>query len=132
MSKHPGGRPTKYNDEALATAIEYVEEHKTKYDDEIPSVAGLSCVLGVARDTIYQWGRDDNNKEFSDTLKELQSKQETVLWNKGLNGKFNPTIAKLALSNHGYHDKVDTNQHNTGQVDLKWTVEFRNPSEKKD
>jgi hypothetical protein len=38
-------------------------------------------------------------------LKQLITRQRTVLLNNGLNGKFNSQITKLVLSKHGYHDR---------------------------
>ena len=104
--KHPGGRPSVYCEETLKIARNYLAKYE-RYGDMIPSIAGLSVVLGVCRDTLYAWSADKEKKEFSDILKEILSTQEKVLINKGLTGDFNPTIAKLVLGKHGYHDRQD-------------------------
>jgi len=102
--KHPGGRPSVYNEKTLKIAGDYLAKYE-RYGDTIPSIAGLSVALGVCRDTLYAWSTDKEKKEFSDILKKILSKQEKVLINKGLTGDFNPTIAKLVLGKHGYHDR---------------------------
>lgn len=100
----PAGRPTKYNKEILDKAKEYL----LKYDeigDKIPSVAGLSLYLDICRDTIYDWDGQDDKKEFSYILKQINATQHQVLINKGLSNDFNSAITKLVLGKHGYHEK---------------------------
>jgi len=104
-----GGRPTKYNKEILRVARDYLENYE-EYGDAIPSHAGLAVALKINKSTVYAWKSDDH-PEFSDTLDDIMSKQEQVLLTKGLQGEFNPTIAKLAMANHNYSDKV--HQDNT-------------------
>ena len=100
------GRPTDYSKEILDQTRDYILFYK-KQGDMIPSVAGLSSYLGIARSTIYDWASQEDKKEFSDILEKLLSEQEKTLLNNGLNGKFNPSITKLALGKHGYTDKAD-------------------------
>lgn len=100
------GRPTDYSQEILDQSRDYIIFYK-KHGDMIPSVAGLSSYLGIARSTIYDWASQEDKKEFSDILQHLLSEQERILLNKGLNGQFNPSITKLALGKHGYTDKAD-------------------------
>lgn len=99
------GRPTKYNDEILAKAQDYVENYQN-YGDILPTVEGLSLVLDITRDTIWRWAKDDERPEFSDTLAKLAARQKQELFFKGLTGEYNSTIAKLGLScNHGMIEK---------------------------
>ena len=105
----PGGRPSSYSESMLEKAKDYLVNYQTNHGDEVPTVFGLSGVLGVARSTIYEW----DNVEFSDTLEAINAKQAQVLCNKGLTGDFNPTIAKLMLHNQGLTDKI-TNEHTGG------------------
>jgi len=51
--------------------------------------------------------------EFSDILEAINEKQELVTFNGSLLGDLNPTIAKLLLGKHGYHDKQDTTTEGT-------------------
>lgn len=101
------GRPSKYTEELLEKARAYVEGGYENEGHEIPSIAGLSVVLGISRDTIYDWQKQDDKAEFSDLMDLLLSRQELVCMSKGLNGKFNSTITKLVLAKHGYHDKIE-------------------------
>lgn len=106
----PAGRPTKYNDEILFKAREYLDgfvKVKKDADEVIPTIAGLSIFLKIDRTTVYDWADQDDKKEFSNIVKELMAKQELTLMNKGLTGAFNPNITKLALTKHGYRDKAD-------------------------
>jgi len=121
-------RPTKYNKEIIEKARDYLENFNETYNHAIPSVAGLAKVLGLNRDTLYDWASQDEKKDFSDILRQVVSDQEYVLLDMGLKGLYNPTITKLALGKHGYHDKQDSQVSgpNGGPMEAKWTVEFVN------
>lgn len=99
-------RPTNYSDETVRKAKQYLSEYES-YGDAIPSVAGLSIVLGRSRSILYDWAKDPEKQEFSDILADINATQEKVALSKGLTGDFNATIVKLLLGKHGYHDKVD-------------------------
>lgn len=99
-------RPTDYSKEIIDKTKDYIVNYK-EYGDAVPSVAGLSTVLNIARSTIYDWASQEDKKEFSDILEKLLSEQEKTLISKGLNGQFNSTITKLILTKHGYTDKAD-------------------------
>ena len=74
---------------------------------------GLCDVIDRSRTSIYRWGDENSDvyePEFSDILEKLNTKQQKVLLNNGINGKFNSNITKLVLGKHGFHDKVDTDQ----------------------
>ena len=123
------GRPSIFNQEMIERAQEYVwffQQPKSAEEMEndvevIPSVAGLALYLGVARSTLYEWGKQ--NKDFSDTLASLQDVQEVSLLNGGLRGRFNAQISKLALANHGYSDKQEIdNRSSDGSMTPKPTV----------
>lgn len=103
--KRPVGRPSKLNQTHLDGAEWYLKGGFQERSEVIPSIAGLACFLGVSRDQIYDWGRQ--NTDFRYTLENIKAAQENILLNKGLQGEFNATITKLALSNHGYSDKTE-------------------------
>lgn len=130
--KNKVGRPSVYipsmnkkAKEYLALCVDSIEEfHKTRgeksdsYDRivrvKLPTVAGLSLYLGVARSTIYKWAEE--HKEFSDTLDEIITAQEDALISKGLSGEYNQTIVKLMLSsNHNYKEKSETDVTSGGE-----------------
>jgi len=103
------GRPTKYNKDILAKANAYLDNFNDEHGHMIPSVVGLGKVLRITRETLYQWAKDDDKKEFSDILQNIVSDQEFELINGGLSGALNSNITKLVLGKHGYSDKQDQN-----------------------
>jgi hypothetical protein len=122
-----GGRPTAYSEEMLTKAREYIDSCQ---DDEIereakqgqmvyklkaklPTKGGLARYLGVSRDTLYEWS--SVHKEFSYIMEELGAEQEDRLINNGLSGDYNPTIAKVLLTKHGYHDKSEVDHTTKGE-----------------
>ncbi|WP_063657169.1 DNA-packaging protein [Candidatus Arsenophonus triatominarum] len=125
VSKKKIGRPSK-----LAMSLEKAKaylmgEYKT-VGDVVPNIAGLACYLNISRSTIYEWS--STNVEFSDIVEGILALQENKLLNSGLKGEFNPTIAKLMLSKHGYADKQETelSGKNGGAIetDNKISIEF--------
>lgn len=117
------GRPTIYNEEILVKTQEYIDScedvqfdyHKThgeksdsyeyKVKVKLPTIEGLAFYLKVHRDTLYEWEKE--HKEFSDMMGDLRAKQADTLINKGLSGEYNPTIAKVLLTKHGYREGID-------------------------
>ena len=99
-----GGRPTKYTHEIVKKAKEYVHNYED-YGHAFPSIVGLSLVLGIDRSTVADWGRQEEKPEFSRILEEIDSTQQLVAWNKGLNGEYNANLVKLLLGKHGFSDK---------------------------
>lgn len=108
-----GGRPTKYTEELLEKAKEYLKRWKA-LDQVIPSNEGLAVHLGISRQTVQEWANDEEKEEFSYILNKIQGTQAQLLMNKGLSGDFTSTISKLILTKHGYHDKVDQEHSGPG------------------
>jgi hypothetical protein len=117
-------RPTDYNEEILEKTKEYVNScTDTEADKEtgitkkvnLPTIEGLAYYISVNRDTIYDWCKV--HKEFSDIIDNLRAKQAKELINKGLSGDYNPTIAKVLLTKHGYREGIDatTNDKTIGE-----------------
>lgn len=102
--KKPLGRPTKYNATIQKKADDYINKYKD-LDQVIPSTAGLAVYLKISKKTLYNWA--ETNKAFLHTLETIQDMQELIAVNSGLSGAFQPTITKLVLANHGYHEKQD-------------------------
>ena len=98
-------RPTKWSKEIEEKAVAYITNYAT-YGDMIPSIEGMAEHLGLHRDTLYDWARQES-KEFSDILGRCMQVQQKTLVNKGLNNTFNSAITKLVLGKHGFHDKMD-------------------------
>jgi hypothetical protein len=108
--KHPGGAPTKYDQEVIDKAEDYLENFHM-HDQVVPTVAGLSLHIGMSRRSVYGWADQEDKPEFLHILNRLMAKQELLLVNKGLSGEFNSNIDKMMLTKHGYSDKqeIETN-----------------------
>ncbi len=99
------------------------EFHKTRgeksdsYDRlikvNLPTIEGLALHLDVNRDTIYNW--ESIYPTFSDILDKLKAKQASMLLRNGLSGDYNPIIAKMILTKHGYTDKIETDITSKGE-----------------
>lgn len=115
------GRPTKYSEEILKKTQKYLDlcidgyarvaskqKRRVIYTNKvvikIPTMGGLARYLRVHRDTLYEWAKHEDNKEFSDIIGDLMGEQEDRLINNGLSGDYNPTIAKVLLAKHGYRE----------------------------
>lgn len=116
-------RPTILTEELKERARLYIEQcedeeteyHKTRGEKsdgyerivkvKLPSIEGLALYIDVARSTLYLW--KDVDQEFSDIIDKLQEKQANMLINKGLSGDYNPTIAKVLLTKHGYREGTE-------------------------
>ena len=110
MINNSTGRPTLLNDTIKHQSREYISFFIKANKDELenrtevlPSLSGLALYLGIARETLYNWQKSD--QEFLDILEELRCTQEILLLNNGLKGKYNSTITKMMLTKHGYSDK---------------------------
>lgn len=145
----PAGRPSEYSGEILTKTREYIEsrvdqfeqvvsqesESYTMYKErlkvQMPTIEGLAVYLKVHRDTIYQWEKD--HPEFSDILEELRATQADRLLNNGLSGNYNPTIAKVLLTKHGYTDKqeIDQKTEHSGGITIKFEEpDLQHPEDK--
>ena len=100
------GRLTDYNEEILDKARHYIENYED-YGDAVPMVEGLACVLGISRETVYAWAKQEDKEIFSDIVTQLRSKKSRVLQNGGLTNKFNAKISGLLLGHEGYREKMD-------------------------
>ena len=113
------GRPTKYNEEILTRTKEYIDdcedveadrESDIKASVNLPTIEGLAYHIKVNKDTIYEWRKE--HEEFSELIEDLLAKQAKHLVNKGLAGTYNPTIAKVLLTKHGYREGLDNTTNN--------------------
>lgn len=121
----PVGRPSKLTPELIekargylatchATPIETEKGGVSYVDVHLPKVVSLALMLGINKDTVYNWCKDiegeDNTlrQEFYDIVKEVNAKQEEMLMDKGLGGLFQPKTTGMLLSKHGYSEKIET------------------------
>lgn len=116
-------RPTVYNETIVPQVRQYLETcideekefHATRGEKSdtyqrrlrvrLPTIEGLAVHLHISRETIYQWKKE--YKEFSDIIDELMAKQAEALVTNGLSGDYNPTIAKVLLTKHGYREGLE-------------------------
>lgn len=108
--KHPGGRPSKYNEGMLKIAKDYLfesmkgETYKDKHGVEkrrlkMPLLEELARLCGVHGETLTEWEKEYT--EFSETLKMLRELQKERIIQRGF-GMGNPTFAIFMLkANHG-------------------------------
>jgi len=99
------GRPTKYNDEILEKAKEYVSGGFLNQDEEVPTQEGLALFIGVHRSTLHDWASQPEKHLFSDILEECNQRQTVMLMSGALKGDLNANIAKLMLGKQGYSEK---------------------------
>lgn len=126
MAKHPGGRPTLYDQSFCEKAAEYLKQREDQRLEiagrpsirvQLPTIEGFARFLGVHKDSLYEW--ESLYPEFSDTLDKIRTEQQIRLIDNGLSGDYNPTIAKLILSsNHGMAEKTESKEEHSGTVGL--------------
>ena len=93
------GHPTKYNEEMLAKAKDYVKRGMVK-ENGFASIEELSLILGVNDDTIVEWTK--KHEEFSATIKRLKVLQKQRLMSLGLDSTYNTAMSIFLLkANHG-------------------------------
>lgn len=100
------GRPSTFSRNHIAVAKYYIENYK-EYGDVIPMVAGLAMALGISRETVYQWAKDEAKYPFSDLVLSIMTEQERQAVNNGLSGAYNPKITAMILAKHGYTEKQE-------------------------
>jgi hypothetical protein len=119
---------TEYKEEYIDEVDNYLNQcgeeedifHKTRGDNtngfervwkvDLPKIEGFAYYLGVHKDTIYKWEKE--NPKFSDALEKIRLKQHNMLVDGALSGRYNSTISKLMLSsNHGYKEKSETDNN---------------------
>ena len=128
------GGPTKLTPEIIVKAKSYLATCKddTHFTDKgsisytdvkLPSVAGLAKHLGIHKDTIYSWCKEEAElydkelvKKISVIVKEVDSEQEIRLLNGGLGGIYTPKIAGMILGKHGYSEKTSTDITTKGEA----------------
>lgn len=99
------GRPTKFVPEMVEWVEEYIGDCSgIDLGDvlRIPTIEGLARVLKIDTDTINDWVKHDDKKEFSVAIKKLKEAQKEKLMQLGLQGKYNPAMSIFLLkANHG-------------------------------
>jgi|TARA_B100002003_G_C13892703_1_gene435251 hypothetical protein len=92
------GRPSKYNEQILISAIAYVEEAVSS--KSTPFIEELALHLGVSDDTIVEWAK--LHEDFSATIQKLKTYQKLCLLKGGLEKRYHANFALFLLkANHG-------------------------------
>lgn len=107
------GRPTEYGPHTLAITRNYIDNYWRRTGrkaDPFPSIVGLARLLGVRRETVHEWARQEDKADFSNMLGELSDEQERALLAGGANRSIHSVIARLVLTKHGYHT-VERKEH---------------------
>jgi len=110
------GRPLTYSQEILDKANAYVLaciDDVEKKIVKLPTKGGLAIALNCSRETLYAWAKE--YPQFSDIMEAMGAIQEDRLLNNGLAGTYNPTIAKVLLTKHGYREGIDTDLTSKGE-----------------
>lgn len=105
--KHPGGRPTKY-DESFPDKVDEYLQYAGREQQHLPKIESFAIFLGVHKDTVYDWAK--KYPKFSDSLKKILTIQAEQLIDDGIYGgkEVNATIVKLLLqNNHGMRERTD-------------------------
>ena len=104
--KRPVGRPTKFDPNKIPELLEAAKNGASK--------AKLAVILGIHRDTLYDWTR--SNPEFSDIVKQCEVLSQ-VWWEDqgmmgmtGVNPEFNATAFIFQVKNRFRGDYMDTSR----------------------
>jgi hypothetical protein len=126
---NPVGRPSEYTPEKLALARMYLEGGWQEQGDAVPQIAGLALAMGIERQTVYAWAKHEDKPEFLYIFTRVQALQERGLINNGLRGDFNPAIAKMMLTKHGYSDKHEVDNTSSDGSMSPTRIEITAPDE---
>ena len=112
--------------ELLKKANDYLSVYES-LGEVCPTLEGLTQYIDISTETLYQWIKDEDKRQFSDTVKQVTKKQKITLINKGLSGDFTSKIAQLLLgANHSVIEK--SSQEISGPdgrpQEHSWTIEF--------
>ena len=66
--------------------------------------------IGISRETVYQWSKDEEKKDFSDIVRVVDEEREISLIDKALLNQINPQITKLLLSQIDIIEKKEIKQ----------------------
>ncbi len=80
--------------------------YKNSLKVKLPTIRGFAKYLGVDEKTMYNWAK--KFPKFALALEDIKVEQKQRLMDRGLEGTYNSTIAKLILSaNHGMKERSD-------------------------
>lgn len=89
---------------AVNTAMNYLRFYDVLYGDRVPTKAGLCRALEVGKTTLYNWC-EVHYESIGVIVEQIMLEKERQTLNCGLDGRFNPNIAKVLLAEDGYGDR---------------------------
>jgi hypothetical protein len=148
------GTHTKFKAEFIKKIDEYLISQQDIYNDKkelqevkLPTIKHFLSLIDIEEATLSSWREKikkyqllteeekqkitakkrkilENKIIFVKSLEKIKVEQEQRVLNASLCNKYNSTIAKLVLHNHGYSEKQEVKQENTGQVDNNINIKF--------
>ncbi len=103
----PAGAPTKYSEDVLKLAYDYVE--RWAEFGTVPQIARLALHCGISKTALYEWIKRPDRKELADVYARVKAMQEAALIDGGLTRDYDSSLSKLLLKKHGYDDKQEVN-----------------------
>jgi len=123
MARNKGGRPQTLT----AKQIQNVKHDLEKYIDsnEDPTIVGFTSSykkVKTNKGKEFHINKDyiNNHDEFCELRRRAIEKQEAYLVGGSTQNKLNPTVSifRLKQPQHGYRDKQEVEQHNTGEMKI--------------
>ncbi len=115
LARRESGESEEEEDSDETAAVEGVEKSvEQESHPRLPTIAGLARHLGVSRDSIYEWV--EQSDEFSDVYEAVRQANEDVAWIHGGAGTLNPSIARLALAQHGHVERKEISGPDGGPI----------------
>lgn len=135
-------------DEYLKSQQDIYNDRKELQEVKLPTIRHFLSTIDIEENTLSYWREKtkeyqsltekdkqkiskekqeilENKIKFLKSLEKIKIEQEKRVLNTSLVGKYNPTIAKLILAtNHGYSEKQEIKQENTGQIDNNINIRF--------
>ena len=111
----PMGRPKLYT--SAEEMQEVVDAYFADEDREVFTVESLCLALGMDRDTLLNYGKDD---DFIGIVKDAKTRIHASQIEGAMTGKYNPTLSIFLLKNNaGYSDKQEITQETTAHTTVK-------------
>jgi hypothetical protein len=116
------GRPSKYKPKFVQDALDYF--HNESVSGNYPSIVGLSVLLKVHKDQLYEW--EKIHPDFHDALETGRAIGHELLVKRALKDEFNAGFTKfLLINNYGYSsEKTETHNVNEHSFPTGISVNF--------
>lgn len=103
------GRPTKYTDDMPERVLNYIERRKK--ENKLPTLEGLALELWVCRDTIHEWRKDPEKKDFSYAALRIDLEQKDMLMSNALDRSWDSGMSRFILQ--AKHDFIPKTKEST-------------------